>query len=261
MTTDLGARAPKYHRVANELRHDIREGAYAPGDRLPAETTLSERFRVSLPTIRQAIGVLRAEGLVESHHGIGTFISANRRLQRRSRHRYGRARADHKLLTSHLRHEIAFAGRAPAPAHIAEVMDLQPETEVVVRRRQLFDKNTGQPEEVGASYLPLEIASGTFLEEPTVVPKALFLCVEELSGMRYAKAHDQWLSRLPSANEADVLELAPGAPVLHVIHTARSEDGAVLEVSESVWPASRVMIVDDYDITQQPTEPEAPSEV
>lgn len=90
---------------------------------------------------------------------------------------------------------------------------------------------------------------------------ALFLCLEDLSGMRYAKAHDQWLSRLPSADEADILELAPGTPVLHVIHTARSEDGTVLEVSESVWPATRVMIVDDYDITQEPTEPETPSEV
>lgn len=261
MTTGLGARAPKYQRVANELRRDIQERTYAPGNRLPPETTLSERFRVSLPTIRQAVGVLRAEGLLESHHGIGTFVSANRRLQRRSRHRYGRARSDHKLLTSHLRHEIPFAGRAPAPTHIAEAMGIEPGTDVVTRRRHLFDKETGRPEEVGASHLPMQYAGGTFLEQPDVVPKALFLCMEDLSGMRYSKAHDQWLSRLPSAEETDVLELASGAPILHVVHTARGEDGTVLEVSESVWPASRVMIVDDYDITQEAAEPESPSEI
>jgi DNA-binding GntR family transcriptional regulator len=50
-----------------------------------------ERFRVSLPTVRQALSVLRAEGLIESRHGVGTFVKEQRRLQRRSRGRYGSA--------------------------------------------------------------------------------------------------------------------------------------------------------------------------
>src|SRR5215217_1972279 len=106
---------------------------------MPAETALLERFRVSLPTIRQALGVLRAEGLVESRQGIGTFVKESRRLQRRSRHRYGRARSDKQLLTSHLRHEIVFAGTAPVPAYIAECMQIEPESPVVIRRRLLRD--------------------------------------------------------------------------------------------------------------------------
>jgi GntR family transcriptional regulator len=76
---DLGARAPKYQRIASELRSQIRSGDYFPGSRLPAETALIERFRVALPTLRQAIGVLRSEGLVESRHGIGTFVREDRR--------------------------------------------------------------------------------------------------------------------------------------------------------------------------------------
>ncbi|MFC5830601.1 FadR/GntR family transcriptional regulator [Nonomuraea insulae] len=69
------------------------------GERLPAETALAERFKVSLPTIRQAVGVLRAQGVVESKHGIGTFVRQDHRLERRSRCRYSRARSDGKLLT------------------------------------------------------------------------------------------------------------------------------------------------------------------
>src|SRR5262245_57044277 len=94
VTNSTAGFAPKYIRVADELRREIREGVYAPGDRLPAETALVDRFRLGLPTIRQALGVLRAEGLIESIHGVGTFVKVDRRLQRRSRHRYGRARAD-----------------------------------------------------------------------------------------------------------------------------------------------------------------------
>lgn len=261
MTNEIGSRAPKYHRVADTLRREIQDGQLPPGERLPAETALAERFRVSLPTVRQALSVLRAEGLIESIHGVGTFVREQRRLQRRSRGRYGRARGDRKLLTHQLRHEIVFAGRAEAPAHIAEVMGVTPDTEVVIRRRHLFDKETGRPEEIGASYLPITVAGGTFLEEPTVVPKALFLCVEDLTGRHYTRARDQWISRMPTAEEAAVLELPTGAAVLHVIHTARDENGDVLEISESVWPADRVVVIDDYDIEQDPEEPGAPGEV
>jgi GntR family transcriptional regulator len=48
---------------------------------------------------------------------------------------------------------------------------------------------------------------------------------------------------------------------MHVVHTARDEDGDILEVSESIWPADRVMLIDDYSIEQEPEEPSAASEV
>src|SRR5262249_40144761 len=101
MTTGLGGFAPKYQRIADELPREIRDSRYQRAEPMPAETVLVDRFRVSLPTISQALGILRAEGLIESVHGRGTFVKVDRRLQRRSRYRYGRARADQQLLTSH----------------------------------------------------------------------------------------------------------------------------------------------------------------
>jgi len=260
VTEGLAARAPKYHRAADAIRREIRDNTLAPGQRLPAETTLAERFRMSVPTIRQALGVLRAEGLIESRHGIGTFVKEQRRLQRRSRGRYGSARDHRQLLTHHLRHDIVFAGRAPAPAHIAEIMGIEPGTELVIRRH-LYDKNTDQPEEIGASYLPIDVAGGTFLEKLAVVPKALFLCVEDLTGRRYTRARDQWIARMPTADESTILDLPTGAPVMHVIHTAHDEHGDILEVSESIWPADRIILIDDYPIEQTPEQPTAASEV
>ena len=261
MANDVAARAPKYHRVADTIRREIRDGILGPGERLPAETALVERFRVSLPTVRQALSVLRAEGLIESIHGVGTFVKEQRRLQRRSRGRYGSARGHQQLLTHHMRHEIVFAGRVKVPEYIGEAMGVPAGTDVVVRRRNLFDKESGQPEEIGASYLPIEIAGGTFLEEPRVVPKALFLCVEDITGRHYTRAHDQWIARMPTAEESAFLELPTGAAVLHVIHTTRDENGDVLEVSESIWPADRVVVIDDYEIEQEPQEPSATGEV
>ncbi len=251
----------KYHRVAAELRREIQDGVYTPGGQLPSEAQLVERFRVSQPTVRAAVAVLRAEGLVESIHGRGTFVRKHRRLQHVSRSRYGRARVDEQLLRSQFQHEITSAGRAPVPTEIAEIMGVEPGSEVIVRRRTLYDRGTDKAVECGASYLPPDYAAGTYLEQPTVVPKALFLCVEELTGQRYTNARDRFIARMPSVYEATTFGISPGNPVLHVIHTAYDENDNVLEVSESVWPADRIMVVDEYAIPQAPTGSDDKSDV
>ncbi|MEE3919050.1 hypothetical protein V2I01_13600 [Micromonospora sp. BRA006-A] len=48
---------------------------------------------------------------------------------------------------------------------------------------------------------------------------------------------------------------------MQVIHVARAEDGSLLEVSESVWPADRIVVIDEYEVEPEPAEPVAPSEV
>ncbi|HEY7381555.1 MAG TPA: FadR/GntR family transcriptional regulator [Gaiella sp.] len=60
--------------VAHELLVLILSGQFAAGDRLPPERTLAAEFGVSRPTVRQAVSVLAARGLVESRVGSGTFV-------------------------------------------------------------------------------------------------------------------------------------------------------------------------------------------
>ena len=250
--SDNGARLPKYHRIADAIRDEIRTGSLKPGDRLPAETAIATTHGTSVPTVRQAMSVLRAEGLVESRHGIGTFVRDTPRRQRRSRNRYGEARGRDGLLNNTFRHDITFAGIDEVPEHIADCMNVEHGTQVVIRRRRLYDE-AGRLAEIGASYLPRSIAEGTYLQEPTVVRKALFRCVEDLTGRRYAEALDQVTARRATDAEADAFGSPLGAYILHLIHTATDEDGDVLEVSESIWPADQVVFVDRYPIPSQAT--------
>ena len=61
--------------VARVLREEIDAGAFAPGNRLPTEQKLSERFHVSRPVIRKAVSRLKYDGLVTSHQGRGVFVA------------------------------------------------------------------------------------------------------------------------------------------------------------------------------------------
>ena len=60
--------------VADELRARIESGMYAPGDKLPTEPVLVEKFGFSRTVIREAIATLRADGLLESRQGAGVFV-------------------------------------------------------------------------------------------------------------------------------------------------------------------------------------------
>ena len=69
-----GARRTLSSRVSDALRAQIEAGYYAPGDKLPTEPALIDRFGFSRTVIREAIAALRADGLVESRQGAGVFV-------------------------------------------------------------------------------------------------------------------------------------------------------------------------------------------
>ncbi len=60
--------------VVATLRRQIENGEVTPGDRLPSEAQLTERFGVSRTVVREAIAALRADGLVEPRQGSGVFV-------------------------------------------------------------------------------------------------------------------------------------------------------------------------------------------
>lgn len=61
--------------VIERLERQIALGAFAPGDRLPTETELTDSFGVSRTTIREAVGALSHAGLVDVRQGDGTYVA------------------------------------------------------------------------------------------------------------------------------------------------------------------------------------------
>ncbi|MCX7277886.1 MAG: FadR/GntR family transcriptional regulator [Burkholderiales bacterium] len=60
--------------IVDTLAATIRQGQLPPGEKLPTEVELMARFDVSRTVVREALSKLQASGLVETRHGIGTFV-------------------------------------------------------------------------------------------------------------------------------------------------------------------------------------------
>jgi DNA-binding GntR family transcriptional regulator len=70
-----GTPVPPYLQLAALIRGQIESGELAPGQQLPSALALSERYQVSAPTVKKALGVLKAEGLIMGVAGYGTFVA------------------------------------------------------------------------------------------------------------------------------------------------------------------------------------------
>lgn len=69
--------APLYKEVMQQLTHDLARGEWRPGEALPSESRLAERFQVSIGTLRKAIDALVAQRAVVRRQGSGTFVATH----------------------------------------------------------------------------------------------------------------------------------------------------------------------------------------
>lgn len=61
--------------IASSLRRDIEAGKFKPGDKLPSENDLTRLHSVSRAVVREAVAILRAEGMLEARRGVGVFVT------------------------------------------------------------------------------------------------------------------------------------------------------------------------------------------
>ncbi|MGH8931760.1 MAG: GntR family transcriptional regulator [Egibacteraceae bacterium] len=238
----------RYQQIADQLREAIQRGDYAPGDPIPSETQLVEKYGLSRPTIRQAIAILRAEGLLRVEHGRGAFVRQRPPVRRTSRTRYQQSLRTQTLLTAGLTSEITQTTRAIPPVEVAVLLGIDEDAEAFARRRILRTPD-GTAVEIATSWFPLQIVQAApLLAETRPIPSALFAYVEEQTGRTYTTGTERIGARMPTPSEATALGLPVGIPVLTVVFAARDERDQPLEVVESVYPADRQQFEDTYPI-------------
>ncbi|MFD5652051.1 GntR family transcriptional regulator [Streptomyces sp. NPDC127039] len=246
-----GDRRPKYQRIADTLREAIRSGEYGPGDRLPGENDLMATHGVARMTARQALSVLRDEGVAEARKGAGVFVREFRPLRRRGVQRLahqqwgnGRSIWSTDIENRSLEVDQVTVSEEAAPDGVGAVLNLADEETVCVRRRRFV--LDGKPVLLATSYLPTPLVTGSAITREDTGPGGTYARLAEL-GFGPVHFREEIRSRMPSQNEATQLAISAGTPVILICRTAFTDEGRPVEVNEMTLDAASYILEYDFD--------------
>ena len=238
---------PAYRQIADRLRERIASGELAPGDRLPSEAELMDTYSAARATVRQAVGVLRSEGLVVAEQGRGAFVRgrppvrrlAYDRFARRHRER-GRAAFLAEMEGRQPEVEVLAVESYAAPVEIAGRLGVAEDAKVLRRFRRYLDG--GQPLEIADLIHPVVNCRGH--SDGGDQPRS----GRDLRTHRRAGTPARPLRRgcdgadANSRGGARPAVAGGNAAVLHLVRTAYDSEGQAVEVCDTVMAADRYVL-------------------
>ncbi|QWB24222.1 MULTISPECIES: GntR family transcriptional regulator [Streptomyces] len=233
--------APKYVRLAQTIQSRIEDGTYPPGTRVPSENQLVQAFGMSRPTVVRALELLKRDGWLESRQGYGTIVRGRPEVVEQ-RGRRGREALE--------RDESQIAGRlvevaeVPVPVRVASALGLPKRAKVLMRR--FLVEEDGEAVELVSSYFPAGLAEDTELASAETLAGGVRAHLEARKKIRFDHVTERVSARLPEADEAGLLGLPDGVPVLSVLVIACDASGQALQVSDVLLPADRQELEDTY---------------
>lgn len=236
---------PAYIQIADDLRRAIQQDELSDGAPLPSLRQMEEDYGASAGTVRQALDQLRGEGVIITRQGQGTFVRKPRRLRRHGTSRH--LRSERQPGTAPLEAEahdqnfqrsqnLIEVTTTPAPTDIANLLQLAPDSAVVVRRHLLTLDD--EPAQVADSYFPVEVVRGTRIAQNEKIPGGVHAELARILGGTLSHAVEDLIARMPTPTEARTLRLPPGTPVVDLTRTIYAEDKPV-EVTRFVFDGSR----------------------
>ena len=232
------------------LAEQIGSGRLRPGQRLGAERALAAELGVSRATLRQALAVLEEGGVVRRvpGRGGGTFV-AKGKIERDLSRIVG--------VPALLRSQGVVAGTRVLSARLAEADDVTAQAlrarpgELVVDlvRIRLAD---GSPFSLEHAKFPARRFPG-LLELP--LGGSVYELIEEHFGARPTEAVERIEVAAASADEAAILDVEPGAPLMAITRTTTDPDGEPIEFSRDLFRADRTRIVVRTEAERFPRRP------
>ncbi|GGP72479.1 GntR family transcriptional regulator [Streptomyces abikoensis] len=206
------ANAYTYEIVADALRHQIETGKLKEGARLPSEAALADEHSVSVPTLREALRLLEADGLVEKQQGKGNYVSQTRPRITYVRGRQSRSPSTEKALKVHVR-----AGEVDATRPIAELLGVSEGT--ALAQYVYLSFQDAKPQVLTRVYVPQAVARHM---SPETDPSPWGDHIQaglSAAGVQVAATAERLVARLPRSEEAELLRIARKAPVTAIERT------------------------------------------
>ncbi|MGW0625984.1 GntR family transcriptional regulator [Streptomyces sp. NPDC002758] len=256
----MAPKAPKWRELADRYAEQIKSGDLKPDDQLPQIRDLVEAGEGSKETVHRAYKALEAEGLVTMTRGHGTVVRRKAPLKRLGIARYDKAKWRDGDEVAFIADRVA-SGRAydrneqtqtvsrvKAPAAVAAAHGL-PEGADVYARARLVKEGT-QPTHTLTSYYRPEHVEGTRIVNPTPGPAGRGGGFRVLYDAGYEIDHmtEELFARVPTAEEAQLLQLSPGEWVVELHRTTYTADGTVVEFAIGVHAATRFAWSYDFKV-------------
>lgn len=232
-----------YQQVAARLRARIESGELRPGETLPAVRALMQEYGVAGSTVQKALRAMQAEGLLESTPRKGLTVRDTTRLISRSAEFVSPVPEGGK--TPHGRSTSVEVSEVVASADVTALLGVDAGEPVVRRGRMMLD-DEGQIVEITASYFPKSIADGTPLATGSKLGGATPTALKRLGYPPRSPAREWVDARMPTAEEARILRMPPGAPVFRMLRLTKTDGGKPVEVLEMILPGHLYRL--EYDL-------------
>ena len=218
------SRVPLYLQVASVMRQRINSGYWAEGEQISTLEELEEEFGVARVTIRQAIELLRAEGLLQAQQGRGTFVSG-----RPENNRWLNLATDFNSLVESLRNNVlkrVFIQRGAEPPVLVPGEGTPAKTYTFLRSVQF---NSGKPFSVVNLHLDQElfVRDSKRFTRSAALPK-----IVEMEGVVITHAYQMFTIGVADPETADLLEIGLGEPTADCHLTVIDDKGVAIYVAD-----------------------------
>ena len=242
----------KAQAVAADLAPKIFDGTYPAESWLPAERELAEEYQADRSTIRRALTMLEAQGLITVHKNTGAQVRSKsspvvRRHAGDVTRQVGSWRGFHlsAMETGRQPYTRTQVEEEPASAEVARWLGVPTET-AVLKRARIQGIIDGPPIQTSTSWITSEIVARIpILRQVDTGPGGMYSRFED-AGLSIT-FEDMVTCRLPDRREQETLEISPNQPVLVVWRRCYDQAaGQILEVNNRVIAADRQQLIYRY---------------
>jgi len=224
---------PLYSRLADIIRKKILDSEFAVGDPIPTEAELQNGYGVSRTTIRQAIELLIKQGFLVRERGNTPYVT-----QAKLTHPVGTISSfTEDMLAKGITpstHLISLCYKNP-PKIVANYLEIPDKEETVFLERVRFANN--EPILISNSYIPKKLVPG--LVEKGLSRESLYQTLEREYGIILFETDETIQAVAAEKEEANLLNVKRGFPLLLVHRIVRDKDGTVVEYNSSVFRGDR----------------------
>jgi len=220
---------PRYRQIAEQFRKAITSGEYKPGDALPTEMEICDRFKVSRHTARDALRILTDDGLIERRRGAGTVVAE------RGAPAFAQPIGDFETILQYARNShFDITTEQTADEETLDRLGLTGDYVQLIGFRRVEDQ---PPQAITAVYIRADLAPD--LETLSGLAGSISEWIEEHKGIAVERVVQRMEAVALNKSQAARLDVSTGYPALRTVRRYRDGGGAIILLSESLHPAGR----------------------